>query len=119
MAESLLFRFLEVAGMVTRTGVTVQRTLLNAIAGVAIMTLVACGNDGRPASPTAPSTATVAAVVVTGGSTAAASFQLTATARMSDGTARDVTGSAAWESSNPVIAAVSQHNPHPFLRPCR
>jgi hypothetical protein len=93
--------------MVTRNGVTVQRTLLNAIAGVAIVTLVACGNDGRPSNPTAPSTATVAAVVVSGGSTAAASFQLTATARMSDGSARDVTGSAAWESSNPGIAAVS------------
>jgi Carboxypeptidase regulatory-like domain/Bacterial Ig-like domain (group 2) len=93
--------------MVTTTGITVQRTLLNGIAGVAIITLAACGSDGRPASPTAPSTATVAAVVVTGGSTAAASFQLTATARMSDGTARDVTSSAAWESSNPVIAAVS------------
>ena len=35
------------------------------------------------------------------------SFQLTATARMSDGSTRDVTSSAAWESSNPGIAAVS------------
>jgi len=92
--------------MGTSSGVTVQRTLLNGMAGVAMLTLAACGSDGHPASPTAPSTATVAAVVVTGGSTAAVSFQLTATARMSDGSARDVTSSAAWESSNPAIAAV-------------
>jgi hypothetical protein len=92
--------------MATRTGVAVQRTLLSGIAGVAMMSLAACGSDGHPASPTAPSTATVTAVVITGESTAA-SFQLTATARMSDGTERDVTSAAAWESSNPVVAAVS------------
>jgi carboxypeptidase family protein/Big-like domain-containing protein len=93
--------------MVTSPGITVQRTLLNSIAGIAMLTLAGCGSAGHPTSPTAPSTATVAAVVVTGGSTAAVSFQLTATARMSDGTSRDVTSSAAWESSDPVIAAVS------------
>ena len=93
--------------MVTNGGVPVQRTLLNCIAGVAMITLAACGSDGRSPIPTAPSTATVAAIVVTSASTAAASFQLTAVARMSDGTARDVTGTAAWESSNPLLATVS------------
>jgi hypothetical protein len=93
--------------MLTSLGITVERTMLNGIAVIATLTLAACGNASHPASPTAPSTATVASVVVTGGSTAAVSFQLTATARMSDGTARDVTSSAAWESSDPVIAAVS------------
>jgi hypothetical protein len=88
-------------------GVTVQRTLVNGIAGVAIITLAACGSAGNSPSPTAPSTATVAAVAVTSASPAAAAFQLTATARLSDGTARDVTSSAAWTSSNPLLATVS------------
>jgi hypothetical protein len=93
--------------MATSTGVRVQRPLLSGIAGVGMMVLAACGSAARNGNPTAPSTATVAAVAVTGGSTAAASFQLTAVARMSDGTSRDVTSLAAWESSNPVVAAVS------------
>jgi hypothetical protein len=93
--------------MVTSTGVRVQRTLLSGIAGVGMIALAACGSAARNGSPTAPSTATVAAVAVTGGSTTAASFQLTAVARMSDGTSRDVTSAAAWESSNPVVAVVS------------
>jgi hypothetical protein len=88
-------------------GVTVQRTLVNGIAGVAIITLAACGSAGNSPSPTAPSAATVAAVAVTSASPAAAAFQLTATARLSDGTARDVTSSAAWTSSNPLLATVS------------
>jgi hypothetical protein len=92
--------------MTTTVGVAV-RTLRNGIAGVAMIALVACGSDGRPLSPTGPSAATVAAVVVTSASTAAASFQLTATARMSDATSRDVTSTAVWESSNPLLATVS------------
>jgi Bacterial Ig-like domain (group 2) len=88
-------------------GVTVQRTLLNGIAGVAIIALVACGSDGHSPSPTAPSATTVVAVAVTSESPAAVAFQLTATARLSDGTARDVTSAAAWTSSNPLLATVS------------
>lgn len=67
----------------------------------------ACGSSSpNPTAPTSPG-ATVSAVVVTSASTSGASFQLTATARMSDGNARDVTGAATWESSNPVLATVS------------
>ena len=106
MAALLLSRHLEVAGDGDQQ-VTFQRMLLNGIIGVAMITLAACGSDGRSPSPTAPGAATVAAVAVTSASTTAPSFQLTATARMSDGTARDVTSTAAWESSNPLIATVS------------
>jgi hypothetical protein len=106
VAALLLSRHLEVAGDGDQQ-VTFQRMLLNGIIGVAMITLAACGSDGRSPSPTAPGAATVAAVAVTSASTTAPSFQLTATARMSDGTARDVTSTAAWESSNPLIATVS------------
>jgi hypothetical protein len=50
----------------------------------------------------------VAALTITGApATPATSFQLTATARLSDGTIQDVTRSAAWESSNTAIATVT------------
>src|SRR5271167_367711 len=75
-----------------------------ALAGVATINLAACG--GSP-SPTAPSMATVATIGVTSASEATASFQLTATARLSDGSTRDVTSTAAWTSSNALFATVS------------
>ena len=66
----------------------------------------ACGsNSPNPVVPTLPE-ATVSAVVVTSASTSGASFQMTATARMSDGSSRDVTRAATWQSSNPVLATV-------------
>ena len=46
-------------------------------------------------------------VVVTGPTTSSASFQLTATAGMSDGSLRDVSAIAGWNSSNPAVASVS------------
>ena len=50
----------------------------------------------------------VAAVTVTGApTTGATSFQLTATARLSDGSTQDVTRSASWSSSDTAIATVS------------
>jgi len=77
-------------------------------------TLSACGSSGSspttPSSPTQPpTTATVAAVSVTTPSSSGASFQLTATARLSDGSSRDVTNSATWQSSNPQLASVSSN----------
>jgi len=75
-----------------------------AIVGVAMINLAACG--GSP-NPTAPSAATVATIGVTSASEATASFQLTATARLSDGSTRDVTSTAAWTSSNALFATVS------------
>jgi hypothetical protein len=75
-----------------------------AVASVVMINLAACGNSP---SPTAPSAVTVATIGVTSASQATASFQLTATARLSDGSARDVTSTAAWTSSNALIATVS------------
>jgi len=50
----------------------------------------------------------VVAVTVTGAPSASSSpFQLTATARGSDGSSQDVTRSATWESSNAQLASVS------------
>ena len=49
----------------------------------------------------------VTAVVVTKTSASGASMQLSATARMSDGSSRDATSGSTWESSNPVLASVS------------
>jgi uncharacterized protein YjdB len=67
----------------------------------------ACGGSStNPAGPTT-SAATVATVVVTSAPAPGSSLQMTATARLSDGTSRDVTGAAAWESSNRAVATVS------------
>lgn len=66
----------------------------------------ACSSSPNPAAPT-PAVATVSAVVVTGASTSGLSFQLTATARMSDGTTRGATSTATWSSSNGLLATVS------------
>jgi hypothetical protein len=91
----------------SNAGFPFQQTLLNAIAGVAMITIAACGGDGPSPSPTAPSPARVTAVVIASASTSHDSFQLNATAQMSDGTARDVTRTATWESSNPLLATIS------------
>lgn len=76
--------------------------------------LSACGSSSSPTAPTPPgsttpppSGATVTSVAVTSPSTSGASFQLTATAHMSDGSSRDITGSATWQSSNTQLASVS------------
>src|SRR5436853_1414391 len=67
----------------------------------------ACGKSTPvPTIPTS-SAATVNGVVVTSATASGASFQLTATAKMADGSSRDVTGAATWESSNPLLATVS------------
>jgi Carboxypeptidase regulatory-like domain len=81
-----------------------------AAASVATLVLAACaGGPGTSAAPTGPtpSAATVAAVVVTSAAPTGASFQLRATARLSDGTTRDVTPLASWSSSDPSIATVT------------
>jgi hypothetical protein len=77
--------------------------------------LAACGDhasNGNPTAPTTPTpnptpTATVRAVVVTSTVTTPTSFQMGARADMSDGSSRDVTMLAKWESANPSIATVS------------
>jgi hypothetical protein len=83
--------------------------LLRAMLAVAGISLVACGGNSHanPAAPTPTPTATVSAVTVTSASTSGATFQLTAMARMSDGSTQDVTKTATWASSNPLLATVS------------
>jgi hypothetical protein len=82
---------------------------------VAAALFSACGNTGSNSAtspttptPTAPAGATVTTVTVTSASASASMFQLTASARFSDGTAREVTTSARWDSSNAAVALVSQ-----------
>jgi len=76
----------------------------------AITSLVAaCDRNMTTVSPSATtqSAATITSIVVSSTSTTTASFQLSASARMSDGTSRDVTSAASWESSNPNLATVA------------
>jgi hypothetical protein len=79
-------------------------TFVLAVAAAAFV--AACDGSPNPAAPT-PAVATVSTVAVTGASTSGISFQLTATARMTDDTTRDVTGTATWASSNGALATVS------------
>jgi hypothetical protein len=67
----------------------------------------ACGRSSNPTAPTTTITATVASVTVTSGARTASTLQLAASARMSDGTVRDVTSVSAWQSSNAALATVS------------
>jgi hypothetical protein len=76
-----------------------------ALAAASIAAAVGCGSSS-PTTPT-PGSATVTSVIVTGAAAAGANFQLTASAHLSDGTTRDVTALALWESSNTALALVS------------
>jgi hypothetical protein len=74
----------------------------------------ACGGSSTTPTPAptptptpTPTPATVTAVVVSGPSSSSTSFQLTASAKMSDGTSLDVTGTAKWESSDNNLAIVT------------
>src|SRR5438552_1986690 len=70
----------------------------------------ACGGAASTAPTTPSPTATVTAVTVgtsPSASVANATFQLLANARFSDGTMRDVTSDARWESSDATLAKVS------------
>lgn len=75
----------------------------------------ACANNDTAPSPVpsptpSPSPApvpTVSSLTVTSAQTGATTHQLQATARMSDGSTRDVTSAAQWDSSNPSLCAIS------------
>jgi hypothetical protein len=76
------------------------------------LTAAACSKDSAPPTAPTPPAATVTAVTVTGYNGTPLNrrdqtVQLSASARYSDGTTRDVTGSAAWRSDNPGVAEVS------------
>jgi len=85
-----------------------KRFALSTVATAAFLALVGCAgkNDTSPASPT-PTSAAVTALAVTNPSPGGSTFQLMATARLSDGSTRDVTAIATWTSSNVSIAAVA------------
>ena len=63
----------------------------------------------NPTSPTPAPTpsATTTAITITSPAVTGSIFQLTATARLSDGSTRDVTAISAWTTSNPLVASVS------------
>jgi hypothetical protein len=85
-----------------------KRICLSGLAIVALMMIAACAGSGTATTPNAPTPAmSVSAVTVTSLVSSSTTFQLSAVARMSDGTVRDVTASAVWASSNPSLAIVS------------
>lgn len=87
-----------------------KRVYLSLIASVVLAALVACGSSTaqNPAAPTPPATTlTVSAVTITSGAATNGTFQLTASAQMSDGSTKDVTTSATWQSSDATLATVS------------
>jgi hypothetical protein len=84
-----------------------KQICLSAIASLSLMMLTACaGNGGQSATGPTP-TASVTAVTITSTSSSSTTFQLTATARLSDGSTRDVTSSSTWTTSNSGLAIVS------------
>jgi hypothetical protein len=85
-----------------------KRIGLSVVASVVLMMIAACAGSSNTTAPTTPTpTSSVSAVTVTSVVSSSSTFQLSATARMSDGTARDVTSSAVWASSNASLAVVS------------
>jgi len=78
----------------------------------------ACGHEGinttvvsaptTPTTPTPPAPAPVTSVTISGvPENPTGSFQLTASAALADGTRKDVTGSAAWGTSDSRVATVA------------
>jgi hypothetical protein len=85
-----------------------KRIYLSAVVSVALMTIAACAGSGNTTTPATPTpNASVAAVTVTSAASSSTTFQLSAMARMADGTVRDVTSSSIWASSNAGLASVS------------
>jgi hypothetical protein len=90
-----------------------KRVTVSGVAAVAVGLLVACSgtNNTTPSAPTPTPTptptVTVSSLTITSAPASSTTFQLTATARMSDTTTRDVTTLAAWETSNAALATVS------------
>jgi Carboxypeptidase regulatory-like domain/Bacterial Ig-like domain (group 2) len=80
-----------------------------AIIAAMIACTAACDHNTTTVAPstTTPGAASITSVIITTASTTNSSFHLSAAARMSDGTSRDVTSTATWESSNPSLAVVT------------
>jgi hypothetical protein len=79
-------------------------TVGHAIGILSVVASVGCGSSAT--SPT-PASGSVTALLVSSSASATGSFQLAATARMTDGGTRDVTASAQWETSNRSLATIS------------
>jgi hypothetical protein len=79
------------------------------VVSVALLMLVACsGNkDTSPTAPTPSPGVTVTSVTISNTSKTSSTLQLGAVARMSDGSTRDVTTSALWQTSNAALATIS------------
>src|SRR5712692_4319688 len=86
-----------------------KRPCLSAVTMVAVFTLASCAGhtDSNPASPTPTPSPAVTAVTVTSPAPSGSMFQLTAAARLADGSTRDVTAISTWATSNASIATVS------------
>jgi hypothetical protein len=88
-----------------------RRVFVSLIGTVLVVAATACGSS-TPAATTptpTPTPATVTAVAVSGPTSSTTNFQVTATAKMSDGTSTDVTLIAKWESSDATIATVASN----------
>jgi hypothetical protein len=84
-----------------------------AAATLAITMLVGCSgkmvdNPTAPSpSPAQPATPAVTALVITNQMVSETTMQMIATARIADGTTRDVTTSSTWLSSNAAVATIA------------
>jgi carboxypeptidase family protein len=84
----------------------IRAVLVPLIAGTALV--AACAGGGSvPGSPTPTPAPSVTAITVTGQAPSGFTVQLTAIARLSDGTTRDVTAVSEWSSSNESVIRVS------------
>lgn len=78
---------------------------------IAAAMLVACGtktDTGAPISPTTPtSPVSVRTIVVTSAPMSRTTYQMTATAQMTDGRSQDVTTASQWVTSDTSLATIS------------
>src|SRR5437762_1644486 len=86
-------------------GVQMKSMIVGTAALLIPVASMGCGSSSTPAAPTV----TVTGVSVSGPTPAIGGppQQFTATAAMSNGTSKDVTSSASWQSSDTTIATVS------------
>lgn len=78
------------------------------------LVMTGCANSDTAPSPTpsptptpTPSSPTVSSIAINSARSSATTYQLQATASMSDGSTRDVTSAAQWDSSNPALCQIS------------
>ena len=83
-----------------------RHTVVASVVPVAMVVTIAC--SGKSSTSPSPPAATITSVSVTGSAPPVGlTAQLTAMATLSDGTTQSVTSQAAWQSSNPAIATVT------------